>query len=118
MNNRSAKLASWAALAAAVALIGCGGDSKGSGSGDPVGGWSSAGRLFACFHQDGTVGFGDHAGEAAQVPASLEWTDDGKITGDGVPAGTTWKLEGDELTLNAPCNGDGCGAFKYQRDDS
>jgi hypothetical protein len=35
-----------------------------------------------------------------------------------LPPGTSWKLDGDDLVLNAPCMGEGCGEFTYQRDDS
>lgn len=101
-----------AALGVALTLAGC--------SSDPLGGWKTPGQggIFACFHADGTLSTGDHADEATRLPAPLKWTDDGKITGRDLPPGTTWKLDGDDLVLNVPCMGEGCGVITFKRDDS
>jgi hypothetical protein len=109
-------------------------------SDDPTGGWRAASTVaapvgpftpFVCFSDDGSGRLGTDAA-SVKSGVAVTWTDDGELSGAGLPAGSTWKLDAecgdvpDCLVLRAPCTAANCddascgGTFcgTYEVDDS
>ena len=112
----------------ALMLAACGGEGGPAGDagvpdvvwdpgGDPIGGWSNAEGLYACFDDSSYAAFGDDPEEVLMPMAYVTWTTQGMLYFQLGGGTGQWRLVNDQLIVwleNCSMN---CGPFRYTRDE-